>query len=241
MSISYNTIVRQVAIAINSLIGTVPTDLQATYSNVPLTAADFDSSIHPFGFIKDKVLNAQEGLIMAIASTEGHPWRELIGPSTIDGLAHGARIPAVGANGLQVVGTYGAVRDSTDGTVLTRKKLQQIRDRVANPNGMWIMPVYWFHIEDRRVEHTREEVDVDVCTYERPDSDSLDLESEIIVPDVTGSAMADGAVMECVRDDEFVAQSQTYGTFYQAWLTAIKSGLTVVEGKPAQQVAEKAA
>lgn len=242
MAVTYNTLLRQLAIVVNALVGTQPDPLQATYATIPLTAANFDSSTFPFLFFLDKLLNAQEGLILAIASTGNHPWREFIGANAVTGpLVPGARIPATDSLGAQIVGLYGAVRDSADSNPLTQKKLQQIRDRLVNPNGMWVVPVYWFCMEDRRIYHTRPAVAIDVCTYTRPSADSLDLTTNILLPDVLGPAIVDGAAMECVRDDEFLVQSGRFGEYYAAWITAIKQGLTSVDAKTTPKLTEKIA
>lgn len=232
MAITYSTVLRQFALKVNALVGTQSSSLEDSYNNVPLTSADFDSTIIPFTAAKDFILNAQEGLLLAIASTANHPWRELVGIDVTANIAHGGRIPSVGSvTTNQIVGVYGSIRDATDFRPLTEKSIRQIQDRVTNFNTMWLMPVYWYTIQDRRLYHTRANAVIDVCTYARPDADSLDLATNILIPDILSPAMADGATMMAFRDDEYLAQAGRAGELYGAWLMAIKAGLTSVDSR----------
>lgn len=233
---TYNDVLRQVALAVDALVGTVPDDLETTYSTNPLTSSDFASAILPFTRLKDAMLNAEAGLVAAVLSTGDHPWRESFRDVTA-ALSYGDPIPAVGAGGGTVVGIYGAVRDSSSGQPCTRNELEQIRDRVINPNSMWKIDVFWFAINDRRLYHTRPTATIDVCTYDRPDALTLDLTDDILLPDVLVPAYVDGSLAECVRDDEFVTQANLFGGMYAAWLAGIKSGLTSID--PTSKIDEK--
>jgi hypothetical protein len=234
---TYNDVLRQAALAVNALVGTTPADLESAYSTNPLTSINFGSAVIPQTKLIDAVLSAEAGLVMAVLSTGDHPWRESFRDATAP-LAYGDPIPAVGAGGGTVVGIYGAVRDSTSGEPCTRNELEQIRDRVINPNGMWKIDVFWFAINDRRLYHTRTAATIDVCTYNRPNALTLDLTGNILLPDVLVSAYVDGALAECVRDDEFVEQAGLFGGMYTAWINGIKSGLTSVD--PTTKIDEKA-
>ena len=234
---TYNDVLRTVALAVDALVGTVPADLETAYSTNPLTSANFASAILPFTRLKDAVLNAEAGLVAAVLSTDNHPWREPFRDATA-ALAYGDPIPDTGAGGGTVVGGYGAVYDSTNDHPCTRNELEQIRDRVINPNSMWKIDVYWYAINDRRLYHTRTAAKVDVCTYDRPDALTLDLTDPILLPDVLVPAYVDGALAECVRDDEFTTQAQLFGAMYTAWINGIKSGLTSVD--PGAKIDEKA-
>jgi hypothetical protein len=234
---TYNDVLRQIALAVDALVGTIPADLETTYSTNPLTSADFGSAILPFTKLKDAMLSAEAGLAMAVLSTGDHPWRESFRDATAP-LTYGDPIPAVGVGGGTIVGIYGAVRDSTSGEPCTRNELEQIRDRVINPNGMWKIEVFWFAINDRRLYHTRTAATIDVCTYDRPDALTLDLTADILLPDVLVPAYVDGALAECVRDDEFAEQAGLFGGMYTAWINGIKSGLTSVD--PTTKIDEKA-
>lgn len=228
MSATWNDVLRQIAITTNALIGALPADLQATYSTVPLTAANFQSSIIPFTMMIDKMLNAQSGLVGAVAATANHPWRSFIADVTA-ALASGAEMPTTGTSGSEIVGVYGAVRGEDSEEIYTLSEVQDIRVRNQNPGGMFILPVYQYAFYDRRILHTGDEdVIVDVCVYERPNADTLDLTTEILLPDVALPAYVAGGVMECCRDDEFLQQAGRFGEYFSVWISTIQKGGTSV-------------
>jgi len=232
MAVSYNTLLRQLALTANALGSTVtPAALNLVYDTVPLTEANFTSatasSIFGFNYLKDKLLNAQEGLFMAIATTANQPLRSFILSQT-DPIAYAGEI-STNAAGLPVVGAYGAVYDSESNEPCTLEELENVRARHLNPGGMFRLSVYQYAFLGDHVYHTRENVIVDVCAYERPDTDSLDLTSDILIPDILGPAMVQGALAECFRDDEYLEQAARAGAIYSAWLTALKQGLTDIQ------------
>lgn len=223
----YNDLLRQIAVTVNALGGVAtPAALNSVYDTVPLTEANFTSatasSIFSFNFLKDKMLNAQEGLFMALAFTTANPLRGFIETQTA-ALAYGDPL-LVNAASSPIVGAYGAVRDAGSGEPCTLNDLEQIRLRHLAASWM-ILHVYEYAILDKRVYHTREEVIVDVCAYERPDTDSLDLTSDILLPDILGPAIAQGAIAECYRDDEYMEQAARAGAIYSGWVSALKAGL----------------
>jgi len=227
VSVSYSTILRQIAVTVNALTGALPASLQTSYATVPLTSANFQSSILPFGYLKDKMLNAQESLFLALASTATNPLRRFIESQT-DPLSYGDQV-TTNADGLPVVGAYGAVRDAETGRVLTLEEVENIQLRVINPNSMFKVKVYQYAIVGDRVYPTVDEVIVDVCAYERPDSDALDLESDILLPDILGPAMVQGAISECYRDDEYLEQSGQARGFFNQWIQALQSGMAQIQ------------
>ena len=227
MAATWNSVIRQAAITINALVGTQPAALQTTYATVPLTSANFTSSILPFTFIKDKAINAESALVSAVAATANHPWRAYLSDVTA-ALAYGAEMPTAGSGGDEIIGVYGAVRDSSDNQICTLSEIQDIRVRVQNPGNMFLLPVYQYAFYDRRIYHTRENVVVDVCVYSRPDADALDLETEILLPDAALPAYVAGTVMECFRDDEWMPQAQAFAEYFAVWIGTIQKGGTSV-------------
>jgi hypothetical protein len=226
---NYNTLLREVAVTVNALgATTTPAQLNAVYDTVPLTEANFTSStassIFSFGFLKDKILNAQEGLFFALASTANNSLRGFIETQT-DPLAYGDQI-LTNAAGLPVVGAYGTVRDAENGQPLTLNELEIIR--IRNQSSWMILKVYEYAILDKRIYPTRPSVIVDVCAYERPDSDSLDLTADILLPDVLGPAIVQGAIAECFRDDEYLEQAARAGQIYSSWINGLRAGLSQV-------------
>lgn len=226
----YNTCLRQLALTVNALAGTTtPLLLNTVYDTVPLTESNFNtatgSSIFSFNFLIDKLLNAQESLFLALASTATNPLRGFIESQT-DALAYGAQV-LTNAAGLPVVGAFGAVRDAETGEPCTLNELEIIRMKHL---ASWMtLPVYECAWLDNRVFHTVEEVIVDVCGYTRPDTDSLDLESNILLPDVLGPPMVQGAIGECFRDDEYMEQAAAARGIHSQWVQALQSGMARIE------------
>lgn len=232
MSLTYNTILRQVAITTNALGGTVtPATLNSVYDTVPLTEANFTvataSSIFSFNFLKDKILNSQESLFMALASTATNPLRRFIESQTA-ALAYGDQITE-NAAGEPVVGAYGAVRDAVNFQPLALNELEDVQLRALNPNSMFKLAAYQYAIVGDRIFHTRANVIVDVCGYERPDTDSLDLTTNILLPDILGPAMVQGAIGECFRDDEYMEQAATARGIHNQWVVALLSGMAQIQ------------
>jgi hypothetical protein len=229
---TYNEVLRQLAITVNALGGTTtPATLNSVYDTVPLTEANFTSatasSIFSFGFLKSKLLNAQEALFMALASTATNPLRAAIESQT-DSLAYGDAI-LTNVAGQPVVGAYGTVRDATNLQPLALNELEDVQLRALNPGGMFKLGVYQYAILGTRVFHTRTEVVVDVCAYERPDVDTLSLTGNILLPDVLGPAVVQGAIAECFRDDEYLEQAGRAGAIYSGWLTALRAGMAQIQ------------
>ena len=228
----YNTLLRQLALTVNALGGTTtPAALNSVYDTVPLTEANFTSatasSIFSFNFLKDKLLNSQESLFMALAATATNPLRRFIESQT-DSLGYGDQITE-NAAGLPVVGAYGAVRDSVNFQPLALNELEDIQLRALNPNLMFKLAVYQYAIVGDRIFHTRANVIVDVCGYERPDTDTLDLTANILLPDILGPAMVQGAIGECFRDDEYIEQAQVARGIHNQWVAALRGGMAQIQ------------
>lgn len=229
---SYNTLLRQLALTTNSFgDATTPLQLNTAYNTTPLSEGNFTaqtgSSVFTFRFLLDKLLNAQEGLFYALASTAINPLRGFIETQTA-ALTYGAQI-LVNAAGLPVVGAYGTVRDAENGQPLTLNEIEDIRSRLLNPGGMFKLDVYQYALIGDRVFPTRDEVVVDVCAYERPDADTLDLEADILLPDLLGPPVVQGAIAECYRDDEYMAQAAQAAQLYQAWIQALGAGMVQIQ------------
>src|SRR5215475_5638418 len=179
MSVSYNTCLREIAIAVNAITGATPALLETSYSTVPLTSANFQSSIFSFTALKDKMLDAQGEIITAAANTSGHPYRSALISQTST-LAYGAQVTS-NSSGIPVIGVLGDVRDASSGQPMTKNELRQIQDRVINPGNMWLIQVYWYCLSDRKIYHTVTNVIADVVAYTRPVADSLTLTANILL------------------------------------------------------------
>jgi len=238
VSVTWNTILRQCAISVNAITGATPALLETSYSTVPLTSANFQSSILSFTSLKDKAINGESKLISAVASQGDHPYRAVLTSQT-SALTYGTLIPSTDSGGTnKIIGVYGAVRDSSGGNVMVKGNLSQIRARVTNPNTMFLVSTGLYATDDRRIYHTTTSVVIDVCTYTRPSADSLVLTSNITLPDDAAPCYVQAALEECIRDDEFMAQASRFGEQFNRWLSGV-TGMNSVDS--VSRVMEKAA
>ena len=215
---TYSSIIRQVALRCGMLRGPQVESLQTSYSTDPLTVAEFailkEAPNTPLYALVDYALNAEAGLVDAIASTANHPFRASITEQTAN-LAYGALIPATSSGGGAIVSQiYGAVRDAVTSEPMTENQLEQIRDRVQNPDDTWLIQQYWYAIFDRRIYHTVANVVMDVCVYDRP-AMTVSLSDSIALPDVLVPAYVDGALASI---------DPQYGKVYSEWIGAIRGG-----------------
>ncbi len=238
MSASYSSVLRQIGLAVNALTGATASALQTTYATSPVTSSLFQSTIFPFTNLIDKMLNAQGKIVTAVAYQGDHPYRAFLTSQT-SALTYGALIPSTDSGGTnQIIGVYGAVRDNSGSNILTKGNLSQIRARVLNPGTMFLVDVPLYAIDDRRIYHTTTSVVIDVVTYTRPSADSLVLTTSILLPDDAVPAIVNGALEECVRDDEFMAQAQKFGGMFSDW---VGSMITTRSTDSTSAVVEKAA
>jgi hypothetical protein len=236
MSTPWHDLLADTAIRINALIGTAAGALETTFLVRPLTSANFQSTVFSFTDVKYALINAEEKLAHAIASTSGHPWRATpVFAGVTASIANEAALPAVSSIGAgQIIGELGSVHDATDGTVCTEKPLAVIRRRVRNaasfPTGS---NIYHYHIDGNRIYHTRTNVVIDVCVYNRATQlAALTGNADILLPDVLGEAYVCGAVSYLVRDDEFTGQAELYRAYFNDTLSMIRGGFTEVPAKP---------
>jgi len=166
------------------------------------------------------MLNSQGKIITAVAYQGDHPYRAYLTSQTA-ALTYGLVIPSTDSSGNKIIGVYGAVRDNADGNIMIEGNLSQIRARVSNPGTMFLVDTSLYAIDDRRIYHTTTSVVIDVVTYTRPSADSLTLTSTILLPDDAVPAIVHGALEECIRDDEFVAQAQRFGSIFEEWKTTV--------------------
>lgn len=232
MATSYNSVIRQAALRIQAIAGTTSTALEASYTTSPLTATQVDSADFSLSTLKDTCLLIEEKLANAIANVGNHPWRRVLQSQTAD-IAHEAQIPSTNAASDQIIGVYGAVFDSTDGTQCTEMAMDDIRVAVRNANSWLLVPIYGYKIDGGRIFHTRTNVKIDVCTYNRTTRQTAidTLTNPILLPDVLEEAYVCGMLSLLVRDDAFMPQAQVYRGYFQDTLNSIAQGLTSVMSK----------
>lgn len=232
MATSFQTIIRQAAIRINGIAGATSALLETAYTTSPLTTTQVDSADFTLSVLKDALLAVESKLATAIANTGNHPWRRILQSQTAD-IAHEAQIPSTDASSNQIIGIYGAVYDSSDGTPLSEMPMDDIRIAVRNANSWLLVPVYGYKIDGGRIFHTRTNVKIDVCTYNRTTQATSigTLTNNILLPDALEEAYVSGIVSMLVRDDAFMPQAQIYRSYFREALDSIAAGLTSVSSK----------
>lgn len=232
-SCTYQQILHSVALRANALVGSQVAALETTYSTAVLTSANFKSANWPFSSFRDAIIQAEEEFVLAIASTGNHPWRTLTGlASTTSPITHAASIPAVDASGRTIVGIRGAVFDSSDFTPCVEMPLDVITRRVRNANSHYVAPVYFYKIEDQRIYHTRTQVTIGVCFYDRALSvTAYNANAAMLLPDTLEPGIVARAVSLMFRDGLYDTQAQEYRKYSDDVLLAIKMGLTSIPGK----------
>lgn len=231
MALTYHTILRQILLRTNSLVGVDAATLETTYTTSPLTASLSESADFAYTPQIDALINAEEMLAQAIADTGNHPWRSYLKSVTV-ALVHKSALPALDINSKQIIGIYGAVADATDGTVCIERSESRINRRVLNPGAFWLVDAYWFKIDGQRILHTRANVVIDVCIYDRAaQGTAVAGNTAMLLPEVLEQALVCGAAGMLMRDDAFTRQAQTYRGYFADTVAMIKQGLTSVPDK----------
>lgn len=234
MSVPYNRPVRNVALRLGALYGSDSAALETSYTQTSLTLADFDGGV-PFEAIKDAVLMAEEQLAQAIADSGEHPWRAYLASQTAN-VANNGALPSVDSASKPIIGIYGAVSDATDGTICVEMPLDLVKRRAVNANTQFKLPVYWFNITGRYISHTRTNVRLEVCTYDRSaQSTSLEAGGNILLPDVLEPAYVCGAL--ATFGEKLGEQAGYFQTVFTEQLISIRRGLANVVAEVPTSVA----
>lgn len=229
MATTWNAVLRNAAIRVNAIAGSTSATLETSYTTAPLTTTQIDSADFPLSVFKDTALLVEEKLVNAVSSFKVkevspsgivkyryHEWRTSITSQTAN-IAHLGAIPAVDASSNKIVGVYGSVFDSSDNIACEEMTLQDIRIAVRNANSWLVSSIYGFNINGNRMHHTRTNVKMDVCTYNRTTRQtSIDtLTNSILLPDAAEEAYVCGIVSLLVRDDAFMGQAQIYKNYFE--------------------------
>ena len=238
MATSYESILRESALRINAIAGSVPSTLESNYTTSPLTSTQVVSSIFPLDAITDAILDVEGRLAWAIADCRQHPWRQFFSDAIVD-LPNFSTLPAVAFGGSAILGAWGEVREAGSGTVCSEMPLDQVRRAASlRDAGFLTVQPFWFNITGGELMHTMDLVDIVVCIYKR-DTQAAVLAGggNILLPDSLVQAYIAGTVATLVRDDEFTGQAAMYANYFQNALENISKGLTLVNGIPQIEVA----
>jgi hypothetical protein len=233
MACSFESVIRQAGVRINAITGATPALLETAYTTSPLTTSQVVSPDFTLSVLKDTLLLVEEKLVNAVAnfkvkevSPKGvvsyryHEWRTSITSQTAS-LAHKAALPSVDSSNNKIVGVYGSVFDASDNIACEEMALQDIRIAVRNANSWVLVPVYGYYINGNRIHHTRTNVVIDVCTYNRTTRATAigTITDPILLPDAAEEAYVCGIISLLVRDDAFTAQSQIYRSYFESTLS----------------------
>jgi hypothetical protein len=103
---------------------------------------------------------------------------------------------------------------------------QNITIAVRNANSWQKGAVYGFHIDGNRIYHTRTNVKIDVCTYNRTTQGTsiATLTNTSILPDALEWALVCGMIALLVRDGAFESQATIYANYFNGVLADIAQG-----------------
>lgn len=224
MAIAYTKLIRQVALRINAIVGVQAAALATSYGTSPLTSTQVASADFPLLAIQDAVINSVGKLVRAYASVDGHPFRNF-NLSQTSSIANDGVIPSANSAGRAIVGVYGAVRDATTGDVLTEQPVQLINNLRSNQDSFLKGDYFYYKIVGNRIRHTRTNVVMDVCTFDRgAEETAITANGNAPIPDALEDAAVAGAVSMLVRDDEFAAQAVAYANYFNNVIAEIKGG-----------------
>jgi hypothetical protein len=228
MSLTYNYILRQSALAVNALTGTTAVQLQSSYSTTPLTSANFKSADFPLSNFLDRIRVVEGRLAQAIAQVPDFEWRSYLKAQTSN-VADNAELPTVSSANDPIIGVLGAIRDSSNQTEFREKPLYRVLARIRSASA-FVSPVYYYAIDGNRLRHTRTNVVIDVCVYNAATAVTriATLTNNIILPDVLEDAYVSGVVSMMVRDDAFEKQAALYRGYYMDVLQNISQGGTQI-------------
>lgn len=243
MAVSYEKIIRQAALRTQAFtgVGATPALLQTAYTTTPLTATQVASPDFPLAAYQDACLVIEEKIAVAVASfaekvngqVRRHPWARVLLSQTAN-VANNALIPSTDSSSNSIIGVWGSVVDATDGNICAEMALDEIRMVARNANSWLKGEVYGYAFDGNRVTHTRANVKIDVCTYNRTTQTTAisTITNSILLPDAAEGVYVDGMVSLLVRDDMFMPQAAVYAGYFAEDLSVLVRG-----GVPQQRVA----
>jgi len=220
MAITYSKVIQECLNILGAVAGGTAVAADTNYTSTPSTGTVVGPDFLSIQ-VQDAIVGCQGEIVEAIASTPLHPGRARYGDVT-SALANRAAIPRTGSGTAKlIIGVPGAVRDSSNSETLERMPLENVRGFNRFSGTIYSGSTrYWYAINAGRIEHTRTNVLIDVCVFERPIAfnGNIDLDDEYEGGLVQG-AVAKLALKESMFGDLFTgANSQ-----WQALLARIRN------------------
>lgn len=224
----YSDIIIQAAIRCSAVKGATEAVRITNMAVNPLTSTQIGSVDFPFPIIQKQVLSGVGRIIRTYSGLKTHPFRDY-NTSQTSALATGAAIPTVNSASKKVIGLPGAVKDASDGTILTRQP-KQIIDSINRSlaDGSRVGSVYFYEFVDGRIIHTRTTVTIDVCTFDLPtETTAIATASGVCpLPDACLDLAWAAALAGMMTDDAYVSQAQVYEGYVRGELNAMAQGAT---------------
>lgn len=170
MAITYAKVTQEILNVLGAVKGHDPSTAETNYAATPSTSTVTGPAFLA-SQVQDALVASQGEIVEAIALTPLHPERARYGDVTT-ALANRAAIPRTGAGtGKLIIGVPGAVRDSGNNETLIEVALDLVRRFNRFASTIYSGSTrYWYAVNSGRIEHTRPNVLIDVCVYERPTS-----------------------------------------------------------------------
>lgn len=219
MAITYAKVTSEIQNLLGAVLGGNPAQADSNYTAPPTTSTTDGPDFIP-AMVVDAIVLAQGEIVEAIACTPLHPERARFGDVT-SALANRAAIPRTGAGtGKLIVGVPGAVRDSSNFETLVRMPLDTVRSFNRFTNIYTGSTRYWYTINAGRIEHTRMNVLIDVCVFERPTlfTGNIDLD------DHHEGGLVQGAIAKMALKESMFGDLQAAAkAFWVDYIAAIKA------------------
>jgi len=216
----------------NAIAGVTSSQIESNYTTSPLTSTQLGSADFPLSAIKDALVSVLGRIIRTYAGVPNHPFRTNNLSQTAD-IAHKALIPSTDSAGKNIVGVYGAIKDSSDGELLTEMPEQIISGIVTNADTFLKGDYYGYKIIDGRLHHTRTNAKIDVVTFSASDIlTSIGANGDAPIPDACLDIAWTGLVSTLFVDDEFIQQSQMCAQYFENCLSEMKSGAAAFAPAP---------
>ena len=230
IELTYQQLLHDTALRLNALVGTTVDTIEATYDNVALNDTHFKSADWPINSFRDTLIMAVADFAWAIADTGSHPWRAFLAGVTAP-LANGVTLPSTSATNREIIGIWGAVRDSADNMPLTEQPLEVIRR--VNQSASWrTYPLYFFKIDGGSIEHTRPFAEVECCTFSTNDQyTAWSGIGTVPLPAVLRLGIVSRAIALLTKDGAWESQARIYADYADAALMRIRNGLATVPAK----------
>lgn len=222
MAVTYNFVLRQIALGARMLRGDSTPGLQTSYEDTTLNQWDLiPDGKYPLDSLIDAMLDAEGALANAIADTGGHPWRSYLLAYTSP-LTSGDVMPSTDADGNPIIGIYGSVYDGDDASIVCTEQPTEVIRRRLLTSSYWVIPVYYYAMDGNGIIHTRTTVVVQVCFYNRATQlTAVQANNDMLLPDSLVAAIVNGALAMLGIEGNF-------GAKFENAVQAIRTGLTTV-------------